>query len=251
MQLITECIGFDNATADISNWLNSANYLEKKSIATFLQNNNCSPEAIDNSIAVINMFINEPNVAFADTPDLPIIDMSTYLECFDTSQPAIITIYVDQPIADNPATYSGAGVIGHTFVSIEQGGNISSFGFYPNSGNIYPIVNEQANSVMGNDESHTFDVSISIEVDGTTLQDIIDSSVNFNNTYDLNDYNCSDFGIEIANLAGINLTEADGSWPGGGGSNPGTLGQEIRNINNSDTTINDQGGTSPANNKNC
>lgn len=55
-------------------------------------------------------------------------------------------------------------------------------------------------------------------------------SNNAPNTYDLNTYNCTDFAIAIGNLAGLNLSDSYGSWPGGGGSNPGQLGQNIRTM---------------------
>jgi hypothetical protein len=36
--------------------------------------------------------------------------------------------------------------------------------------------------------------------------------------------------IKMANLAGLNLQDSYGTWPRGGGSNPGQLGQNIRGM---------------------
>src|SRR5690606_12198316 len=51
-------------------------------------------------------------------PHIPIYDMEAYLDCFDTSQGATITLYVDQPITNNTILFSPTDGVGHTFVSI-------------------------------------------------------------------------------------------------------------------------------------
>lgn len=197
--------------------------------------------------------VENPLTLILPSPDRPIADMSDYLDCFNVSQNATITIYVDQPIPNSSdawkATLSGA-VVGHTFVSITQGNNTSVFGFYPN-GDPNPYSPTKP-GVMGNDSGEAYDVSISTTVSGSVLETILNYSINYNSTYNLNTYNCSDFGIEIGNLAGLNLPDAFGTWPGGGGSNPGALGQHIRGVTPSGSvTTNTTGGTSPANNKGC
>lgn len=195
-------------------------------------------------------WIGEPLVVI-DSPDRPISDIVSYLDCFDTNQNATVTIYVNQPKPNSDeawkATFGGA-VVGHTFVSITQGGNVSVFGFYPN-GDPNPAYPSEA-SIMGNDSGESFHVSISTVVSSSTLQQILNYSKNYNSTYNLNSYNCSDFGIEVGNLAGMNLPDSYGSWPGGGGSNPGALGQFIRGLSPSGTiSVNTTGGSAPQNNK--
>lgn len=185
------------------------------------------------------------------SPDKPIANMADYLKCFNSNQNAQVTIYVNQPVPNSSAAHSGS-VVGHTFVSISQNGNASVFGFYPKTDDIYPIINPSDPSAMGDDSSTQFDVSITTTVSGSVLQQIINYSVSYQSTYDLNSYNCSDFGIAVGNLAGLSLPEANGTWPGGGGSNPGALGQHIRNKSTSgSTTKNTSGGVSPSNIKNC
>jgi len=76
--------------------------------------------------------------------------------------------------------------------------------------------------------------------------------VNHSSTYHLDLYNCTDFAIGIGNAAGLNLPESDGTWPGGGGSNPGTLGSHIRGLNSTgNITINKVESTAPLTNKDC
>lgn len=185
------------------------------------------------------------------TPDKPISDMVDFLKCFDSSKSAQVTIYVAEPNPGSGDTHSGTNV-GHTFVSITQGTSTATFGFYPATDNIYPIINPSDPSKMGEDGGKGFSASISRTVTSTQFASILSYSRSFKNTYDLNTYNCSDFGIEVGNLAGFNLPDSYGTWPGGGGSNPGTLGVYIRSQTSDSTqTVNKKSGISPATKKGC
>ena len=190
-------------------------------------------------------------ILFFDGPDTPIANINDYLECIDPMQGATVTIYIDQPVADSNIVASGADKAGHTFISISQNGNTSVFGFYP-AGNATPF-NPSGTSAMGDDSNHDYDVSISINVDSATLEAILNHSVNYPSSYDLNTYNRTDFVIEIGNILGMGLPDCYSSWGIGGGSNPAKLGQYIRYNFNSDGTylVNTNGGTSPSNNKGC
>lgn len=168
---------------------------------------------------------------------------------------ATLTIYALEP---NPGsgdtsvvTIAGASV-GHTFISITQGNSTSVYGYYPVSNWINPW-NTSGSSVLGNDSNNLFSASITTTISGGQLQLIINASINFNTTYNLNTYNCTDFAIEMGNLGGLNLPPSNGTWTNGGnGSNPGTLGMEIRNRNQQQgQTINTNGGNSPATDKGC
>lgn len=188
-------------------------------------------------------------------PDNPIHDIQDFLDCFDITQNATLTIYALEP---NPGsgdtsvvTIAGASV-GHTFISITQGNSTSVYGYYPVSNWINPW-NTSGSSVLGNDSNNLFSASITTTISGGQLQLIINASINFNTTYNLNTYNCTDFAIEMGNLGGLNLPPSNGTWTNGGnGSNPGTLGMEIRNRNQQQgQTINTNGGNSPATHKGC
>ncbi|TYP98808.1 hypothetical protein C7447_102123 [Tenacibaculum adriaticum] len=186
-------------------------------------------------------------------PDTPINDVNDFLDCFDSAQGATLTVYVNEPNPGSGDTHNGT-FVGHTFVSIQQGNNVSTFGYYPVSNYIYPSINNSSSAVLGDDGSgnETFSANISTTVTGNQLQQILDASINFNATYHLDTYNCTDFAIELGNLAGMNLPESNGNWPGGGGSNPGTLGQHIRNLNTANNiSTNTTGGNAPATNKGC
>lgn len=162
---------------------------------------------------------------------------------------ATLTIYVDQPIANSSKVLSISGHVGHTFIGISQGNNNSIFGFYPEADK---LPGESDAGKLGNDQETKFDVSISSGITATQLSKIIDYVNNRNTGYNLNTYNCTDFALSIATIAGVNLPDTYSSWGIGGGSNPAALGQDIRNFTlKSGMTRNTEGGTPPANKKTC
>lgn len=81
------------------------------------------------------------------------------------------------------------------------------------------------------------------------LLNYIKNSTSIN--YDVNNYNCTDFGMACAKISGIKLGTAYGKWGNkdhgyGGGDNPGQLGQNIRKIPiNPNMVKNTNGGNSP------
>ncbi len=180
--------------------------------------------------------------------------MAAFLECFDITQSATITVYAQQPDpGDDDAwvtSWGGGAFVGHTFISISQNGNTSVFGFYPSTDDTTPQ-SPPEDSAIGEDSGHTFNVSISVTVPGNVLNSILQYAINYEGTYDLDNYNCTDFGLGIGNLAGLNLPDCYGSWPFGGGSNPGALGEYIRGMSTPGGSINSMGGTAPISHKGC
>ena len=181
-----------------------------------------------------------------------ILDINEYLECFQLNQNAVFVLYVDQPIANNNATNNGTDP-GHTFISIIQNNVRRVLGFYPNTG-VYPGVTNTAVGVLVNNSNHEFDVSISYVINSTQLTNVINYIKNHANTqYNLNTYNCTDFGMGVTAASGLALPSAYGTWLGGGaGDNPGQLGQNIRNLPVCGGRLkNTTGGISPSNIGNC
>jgi len=178
-------------------------------------------------------YIPDPNTALeVEGPEEPIEDVDDYLECFNTNNGAILTVYVKKPIPNSSATHSGISV-GHSFISIQQGNHIAVIGFYSESNKITPI-NTSGSGTYGNDSNHNYNVSITKNINSNQLQNILNYIYNNQDTtYNLNTYNCTNFAIDIGNLAGLNLPDSYGSWLGGGGSNPGVLGQYIRDLSGS------------------
>jgi|GEM_PF-2146513 len=185
-----------------------------------------------------------------------ISNIAAYLNCFDTNSSASITIYVDQPIPDTRNTWGGSifdPFVGHTFVSITQGGITRVFGFYPGPGqSVNPLTQPSVSSALYDDGSHSYDVSITTTINSIELTNIINIANNYNGTYDLNTYNCTDFGMSIAAAAGLSLPDTNGTWPGGSGSNPGDFGQDVRSYSPpSGASINSSGGSALSNSGTC
>ena len=182
-----------------------------------------------------------------------IANIADYLKCFSLNAAAKVTIYVDQPTVNSRSTWSGSATnpdVGHTFVSVQQGGITRVFGFYPSDG-VNPIF-PSTTSVLVDDSGHHYDVAIEINVTAAQLASVINAATNFAGVYNLNSYNCTDFGINIAAAAGVSLPDSYGSWPRGGGSNPGDMGQDIRSMSApSGSTKNTSGGTGPSNSGSC
>ncbi|WP_417196168.1 hypothetical protein [Bizionia sp.] len=257
----------DNTVMDLImiDWL-KANKHKAGKIQNFLGESGCSEEAQEIMLDVTSIMIANPNMDFEealeqyfmDNPDIiiieasddPIVDLEDYLNCFDTNSPANITIYADQPNPNNPQwPISISDRVGHAFINIEQGNYNVTFGFYPNEGIGYfsPV-----DGTMENDEYHSYDVSVTIEIDGDTLGDLITHSISFSLTdYVLQDVNCTSFVISASNIIGLDvpLSSCIGNYGIGTGPTPGMFGEYIRNMDlPQGCTRNPNGGNAPTEN---
>ncbi|MEM8569177.1 MAG: hypothetical protein AAGF85_22160 [Bacteroidota bacterium] len=181
-------------------------------------------------------------------PDTPIEDMAEYLKCFDTSQGATITIYADQPVANSDVPSNGFDP-GHSFISISQNGFVRVFGFYPEADKVNPF--GSIPSAAGDDSGRAYDVSVTINATPSQLSNVIYAAY-FTGDYNLNTMNCTDYAINIINFTGLDVPDSFNTWPAGGGSNPGTLGQNLRSMDlPPGATRNTSGGSAPNNKKDC
>jgi hypothetical protein len=171
-------------------------------------------------------------------------DPKDYLKCFDQTKGAIVTIYVAQPIPGSrdvvtPDLSSPTLTdVGHTFIGISQNLGSSTitryFGFYPKNN-----ASTKGPSGLGNDQYHKYNIQLPIQVNANQLSDIINMVVNGTPAeYDLSGYNCTNFAITIASLAGVKLPSTISYWGTGQGCNPGDIGEDLRKIpgSNSNTT---------------
>lgn len=165
-------------------------------------------------------------------PTHKIQNVPDHLKCFNKAQGATFSVYATQPKPGTRATWSGSITdpnVGHTFVSITQGGITRVVGFYPSAG-ITPL-NPSGPSTLADDSDHDYSVRIDISLTPNQLDIVLNYILNYPGTYDLNSYNCTDFGIGAAGAAGLSLPATQGSWaPGSGGLNPGDLGQDMRTM---------------------
>ncbi|MEQ3662288.1 MAG: hypothetical protein ABNG96_06310, partial [Flavobacterium sp.] len=261
-KLREKCITENNP--EVSSWLNQPENADiKNDVIDYLENSvnpdglqsteSCYDESSEEFQNVMDMYdilddgmVNGEPILVG--PDVPIYDMAEYLSCFNTSLGATITIYADQPTSGAHDLLGDDGV-GHAFVSIKQGTNIATLGFYPISttGSVFGATP----GIYGNDQNHSYDVSISVSVSSIKLTQIIGNLIsNTDPIYELHQYNCTDVAVGIGNVSGMNIPscESPSVW---NGDTPGTLGEMIRNMPTpSGGSKNLTGGNAPLNNCN-
>ena len=226
----------------------NSKYPLPKQIRVFLEENLLEPigngttiPATDVAESIINAICNSsnPNLTFEEVTTLVIDSFSTpkindikkELKCFDLLLPAKMTVYCEQSIVNSREVTAN---IGHTFIGIEQNGVIRNIGFYPDS----PMATllKSQNGELHDNSTSPYDVSITIDVNAGQLKDIINSVENYPSVYDLNNYNCTDFGIKIAGLGGLTLPETIGEYNAYAGlvkfkgRNPSDLAEDIRTL---------------------
>lgn len=153
---------------------------------------------------------------------------------------------------DGTNSLIGRDRVGHTFVSIQQGNNVATYGFYPVNSKSSLVMS--GDGIMGNDSNTKYDVSLTLNnITPSNLQKIISLSTSYAiSDYDLEGRNCTDMGIDLGNLAGLSIPECNANPIYFFGSTPGRLGEYIRNLTTLPNGVikNTDGGNSPSNNCN-
>ena len=132
-----------------------------------------------------------------------------------------------------------------------ENGNTNTlvFGFYPEEKIVSP---SSPNSVpqIQNDGEQEYSISVTYSVDCTHFNEVLNQAIILSTPdYNLNDYNCTDYGIQVLNNAlGTSIPNTQGGWPGGSGNNPGDLGEDLRN--NTDGIVDPEEGLAPVTNCN-
>jgi len=239
---LDDLLGLDNFLSDNTSSINGVDTVSQEA-ADFA---NLAIEALMNG--EISSF--EEVTYVVEAAEDPIENMSDYLDCFDNSQSASITIYVNEP-TDGYNYILGEDLAGHTFVSLKQGDNIASYGFYPESA--LSSIFRGTQGTMEDNSNTEFDVSLTINnISPSRLQAIINLSISYSiSDYHLSQRNCTDIGVELANLAGLPIPECNANPVYFFGSTPGKLGEYMRNLTlPTGVTRNITGGNSPDNNCN-
>ena len=160
----------------------------------------------------------------------------------------MIKIYVNQPGSGGDRdTYEYTGGknfdTGHAFIELKENDKAEGkfFGFYPDSSQTdfsrkELILGNDVKGKVVDDSNYDFskvDVTKEFEISNDDFKAALDYVGNIKKEgkkYNLSEFNCTDFVIEAANAAGIKLPDTQGSWPFGRGSNPGDLGEDLRNF---------------------
>ncbi|MCR8558966.1 hypothetical protein KXD93_15015 [Mucilaginibacter sp. BJC16-A38] len=202
---------------------------------------------VDDSIAMKIMSIHSSDISLVSKDSLsyngdaeiksPRIKSEEISNPFDDGKKAAayaMMIHVRQPVSGKRKVYV-LNNVGHTFITLIKYNTDStivsrSFGFYPKKS--FPLAATplfpSSPSTFKDDARHSWD-----EVSGTFI-----SKRKFNKMlavikkydhkkYQLSHTNCTDFGLEMAEQAGINITDTQGTWPLGKGNNPACTGQSM------------------------
>ena len=166
-------------------------------------------------------------------PSTRIANLAEYLQCFNPAAPGRLIVYVDQPLPGSDEPFTITGRMGHVFISLEQtqaSGVIRRFiGFHPGS-KVNPFGKKSAPSTLANDHGKNYDLFLPITLSVQQFQNVISAVSSYPPLYDLEKYNWTDFAIDIAQSAGIQLPRSSGWWIFGQGSNPGRFGEDLRHL---------------------
>ncbi len=193
-----------------------------------------------------------PTTVLVAPPNIPVTDIRQFLKCFNTSQSAMFSVYARQPRPGTPTTWASSSSgpdVGHTFVSITQNGITRVFGFYPISDK---AILDDGPGIFGDNGQTKYSIKITTTISQGDLNSLLTYIYSHsNNNYSLTDYNCTDFGIGAAGAAGLTLPDTYGNWGIGGGSTPGTLGQDMRTMPLPTGASRTLSGVSPTNTGGC
>lgn len=146
-----------------------------------------------------------------------------------------LLIHTKQPVSGKRKTFTGINNVGHMFITLikfnRDSGYVSrTFGFYPDKDNLLsatPFI-PSSTAVFKDDETHDWDEIIGKFVSKRRFRKILRMVRQYSGSkYNLNNNNCTDFGLCVAAIAGIKIDDTKGSWPLGSGNNPANAGQSI------------------------
>ncbi|MFT4061484.1 MAG: hypothetical protein QM642_03910 [Edaphocola sp.] len=146
-----------------------------------------------------------------------------------------VLLHIKQPSPGSRRAYTFINNVGHMFVTLVKyeldGSHVSrTFGFYPNKDNILsatPLL-PRSSAVFKDDADHQWDETVAKFITKKQFKSILRKINQYGRKrYHLNKNNCTDFGLTLANAAGIIIEDTQGSWPLGSGNDPGDAGQSV------------------------
>jgi hypothetical protein len=180
---------------------------------------------------------------FEFVENLPSIDITKYIKCFsnipDQGSTCSIEILVDIPVDNRPNRLFNyeQGSPGHTFFRITKTNGSQSvsqnIGFYPNATWKMLLAQPVESQIVDNGQ-HEFNASIKMNITADQLNNTLNYLSNLStHDYDIDDYNCTDFALEVFNQSRIGnpIEIQKGPIPGGASmytSTPGALYNKLR-----------------------
>jgi hypothetical protein len=148
---------------------------------------------------------NQPVAPAVLGPKKTITNIAAYLSCLNPGLPANLTIFAE------------AGIVGHAFISISQGANTMTFGFYPSPGNSITsqgVFGENGGGAYNGSGAYTAAWNMGT-ISATQLQQIMIKANYFQgHNYHVITNNCADFAISAMMIAGVNTNTNGFDTPG-------------------------------------
>lgn len=200
-----------------------------------------------------------PQIAELLEANNPAVNPKDFIKCFgnipDAGATMTVTVYVQEPLPGTSFPYGTNGV-GHTAIGLTKtgtGGSINqTLGFYPASASNALGGNSK---LVDNGQVTKYNVSITYTVNADNFNKIANYIAN-PPTYDLYNFNCTNFAIAACQAAGIDLPNAQSvvGLNGVGGlaysATPAGLGSSLDNMKGQ-SNVNTNGGTMPASHGAC
>lgn len=144
-------------------------------------------------------------------------------------------LQVKQPKAGTRKAFTGIDNVGHMFVTLIKYNSDSSyvcrsFGFYPAKSRLLHAtpLHPADDPVIKDDQGHEWDVAIGRFISARRFHRILRVLNRYETSqYHLNKNNCTDFGLTVAAVCGIRISDSRGTWPLGSGNNPANAGQSM------------------------
>jgi hypothetical protein len=169
--------------------------------------------------------------------DHPAVDVGQYLKCFDGIADAgavcEVGIYSDVPVDSDPNKIFdfSTGSPGHTFIQIKKTSAdgsksiIQNIGFYPKAGFKTALTNAPVDAKFVDDADHEFNAGYTKSLTPDEFRSILTEILYLKNIqYDIDNFNCTDWALDIFNKQGygldIPLYDIPGNLPTTGTSMP-------------------------------
>jgi hypothetical protein len=173
----------------------------------------------------------------AGRPSLP-VSIADLLAAFEDGKEAAsyaILAEVKQPVPGKRKSFTHINNVGHMFITLikynkDKSTVCRSFGFYPHKSTLFSATpfRPHSPSVFKDDAGHDWDEAAGKFISARRFRKIVEILRSYDHrVYDLNHNNCTDFGLTIARVGGIDIADASGHWPLGRGNNPGSAGQSL------------------------
>ncbi|TWR27515.1 hypothetical protein FPZ43_13655 [Mucilaginibacter pallidiroseus] len=165
------------------------------------------------------------------------INYSTVAQVFEDGKTAngyAIIVHIRQPVPGKAKVHKLANS-GHSFITLMKFNSDTttttlSFSYYPKHQHpfagtpLFPM----SHGTLKNDAGYDTDELVAKAIDKIAFDSLLALTQRYSQSrYNLNKHNCTDFTLDAAKIAGINIIETKGSWPLGKGNNPGITGQSI------------------------